>query len=148
MNQKDVKTLLTVDLIVWNELACLLEKHPDENLHDNSSPPWTSRDVYAHFARWLNRSNAHIEAYCAGKKLPELPDLPEKMNDIWQKEDSGLTLAEARRKAGVALASRMAAVESIPPDKWDREMFKLVSIDGATHYAAHINYIVVNDNGI
>lgn len=143
MNAEVVKNMLTVDLIVWEELACLLEKHPDENLHAAGSPPWNSRDVYAHFARWFNRSNAHIEAYCAGQKLPELPVNPEKMNDIWQEEDKSLTLDEARRKAGVALASRIAAIEAIPPDKWDAEMFRLVNFDGASHYAAHINYIVV-----
>ena len=141
MNAEQVKALLTTDLIMWNELACLLEKHPDVNLHDKGLP-WTSRDVYAHFARWFNRSNAHIEAHCAGNKLPELPDLPEKMNDIWQKEDSKLTLAQARTKAGVAFTSRMVAIESIPLDKWDSEMHHLVSVDGATHYAMHINYIV------
>jgi hypothetical protein len=144
MNAEQVKALLTTDLIMWNELACLLEKHPDVNLHAKGLP-WTSRDVYAHFARWLNRSNAHIEAYCAGKKLPELPALPEKMNDIWQKEDSGLTLAQARTKAGVAFTSRMVAIESIPPDKWDAEMSSLVNFDGAVHYAMHMNYIVVNN---
>jgi hypothetical protein len=142
MNQEQIKALLTVDLIVWDELTCLLEKRPDENLHAKGLP-WTSRDVYAHFARWLNRSSMHIEAYCAGRKLPELPASPETMNDIWQKEDSRLNLDEARRKAGVALANRLAAIESIPPDKWDAELGKLVSIDGATHYAEHINYIKV-----
>ena len=145
MNQEDVKTMLSIDLIVWNELACLLEKHPDENLHAKGSPPWTSRDVYAHLARWLNHNNACIEAYCAGRKKPELAASPLEMNDRWQNEDKKLTLNEARRKAGVALASHIAAIESIPPDKWDAEMFKLVNIDGASHYAKHINYITVND---
>jgi hypothetical protein len=143
MNHEDVKTMLTIDLIVWNELACLLEKHPDENLHGKGSPPWTSRDVYAHLTRWLNRNNAHIEAYCSGKELPQLLKTPEEINDIWQEEDKGMSLDEARRKAGVALASRIAAIEAIPPDKWDAEMSRLVYIDGASHYARHLNYIVV-----
>ena len=99
MNTEQVKTLLAIDLIVWNELACLLEKHPDENLHDSSSPPWTSRDVYAHFARWLNHSNVCIESYSAGRELPQLEASPLEMNDRWQKEDRKLTLAEARRKS-------------------------------------------------
>jgi hypothetical protein len=145
MNHEDVKTMLSIDLIVWNELACLLEKHPDGNLHAKNSPPWTSRDVYAHLARWLNHNNACIEAYCACKEHPQLAVPPLEMNDRWQKEDKNLTLDEARRKAGVALASRLAAIEAILPDKWDVEMFKLVNIDGASHYAAHINYIVVNN---
>jgi hypothetical protein len=147
MNAEQIKALLSIDLIVWDELAWLLEKHPEENLHAAGSTPWNSRDVYAHLARWLNRSSAHIEAYCNGKKLPEFPASPEEMNDIWQREDSSLTLAEARTKAGVALANRLAAVEAIPTDKWDTEMHRIVSFDGATHYAMHINYIVVNSRG-
>jgi hypothetical protein len=142
MNAEQVKALLTIDLMVWDELAWLLEKHPSGNLHGPSSPPWTSRDVYAHFARWFNHNNACIEAYCAGKEQPELAAAPEEMNDIWQKEDSHLTLAEARRKAGVAFTSHMVAIESIPLDKWDGELWKIVNGDGATHYAKHINYIV------
>ena len=142
MNAEEVRAMLCIDHIVWNALACLLEKHPEENLHDAMSPPWNNRDVYAHFGRWLNRSNSHIEAYCAGEKLRELPDLPEKMNDIWQKEDSVLTLADARAKAMDAFTRRMSIIENIPPTKWDAELEKLVRYDGAMHYAMHINYIV------
>ena len=144
MNIEQVKALLTTDLIVWEELAYLLEKHPDENLHDSFSRPWTSRDVYAHFARWFNHSNACIEAYSAGRELPQLPASPEEMNDRWQKEDRKLTLAEARTKAGVAFTSRMVAIELAPLDKWDKELNRIVGYDGAMHFAAHINYIVGN----
>ena len=144
MNAEQVKALLAIDLMVWDELAWLLEKHPDVNLHDKGLP-WTNRDVYAHFARWFNHSNAHIEAYCNGKELPQLSKTPEEMNDIWQEEDSVLTLAEARTKAGVAFTSRMVAIESIPLDKWDAELEKLVSYDGAMHFAAHLNYIKVKE---
>ena len=142
MNADKVQAMLRMDRIGWDALVSLLDAHPGESLHDPASPVWTSRDVYAHLARWLNRSNAHIEAYCAGRELPQFSKSPEEMNDIWQKEDSVLTLAEARRKAGVALASRLVAIESIPLDKWDEEMHRLVNIDGATHFAAHLNYIV------
>ena len=143
MNAEEVKAMLCIDHIVWNALVCLLEKHPRENLHESGSQPWTSRDVYAHFARWLNHSNACIEASCAGKELPIHPFSPEEMNDLWQKEDSVLTLADARTKAMTALTRRMGIIESIPPGKWDGELEKLVRYDGASHYAMHINYIVV-----
>ena len=148
MNPEAIKTMLTVDLMVWNELTCLLEKHPEGNLHAKGSPPWTARDVYAHLTRWLNHNNACIEAVCAGREQPQLAAAPEAMNDIWQKEDSRISLAKARTKAGVALASRIAVIEAVPPEKWNAEMYRLVTIDGASHYAAHIDYIVVNKEGI
>ena len=143
MNAEEVKAMLCIDHIVWNALVCLLEKHPDESLHDRSSPPWTSRDVYAHFARWLNHNNACIEAYCAGRELPGLEASPEERNTRWQKEDSGISLAEAREKAANAFKHRLEIIELIPLDKWDGELEKLVRYDGASHYAMHINYIVL-----
>jgi hypothetical protein len=143
MNAEEAKAMLCIDHIVWNALVCLLEKHPEESLHDPASPRWTSRDVYAHFARWFNRSNAHIEAYCNGKELPQLSKAPEEMNDIWQKEDSVLTLADARTKAMDAFARRLGIIESIPLAKWDDNLERMSRYDGAWHYAMHINYIVV-----
>jgi hypothetical protein len=142
MNADKVQAMLRMDRIGWNALVSLLDAHPGESLHDPASPEWTSRDVYAHFARWLNRSNAHIKAYCAGKKLPELPVAPEEMNGIWQKEDSAMTLAEARTKALAAFARRMDIIASIPPGNWDEEMDRIVRYDGAAHYTMHLNYIV------
>ena len=143
MNTEEVKAMLCIDHIVWNALVCLLEKHPEENLHDPASPPWTSRDVYAHLARWLEHSNACIEAYCANRELPKLEAAPEEMNTRWQREDSRLSLDEARQKARDAFSRRMNIIEAIPPGKWDDNLEHLVRYDGAWHYAKHINYIVV-----
>jgi hypothetical protein len=140
MNPEQVKTMITIDLIVWDELTLLMEKHPGENLHA-AGTPWTSRDVYAHFARWFNHNNACIEAYSAGKEQPQLAAAPEEMNDIWQKEDCSMPLDEARIRAGVALASRLAAIEAVPPEKWNAELQRIAGMDGAAHFAMHINYI-------
>jgi hypothetical protein len=142
MNATEVQATLCIDHIVWNALVCLLEKHPAENLHGAGSPPWTSRDVYAHLARWLDHSNACIETYCTGQELPRLPAAPEEMNDIWQQQDAALTLDEARRRAQAAFTRRLDIIESIPLSRWDAALEKLVRYDGATHYAMHINYIV------
>jgi hypothetical protein len=143
MNTEHIKAMLCIDHIVWNALVCLLEKHPEESLHDPASPRWTSRDVYAHFARWLEHSNACITAYGAGKAPPELPGTVEEMNGRWQKEDAAVKLADARTKAMAAFARRIGIIEAIPLDKWGGELGKLVNYDVATHYAMHINYITV-----
>jgi hypothetical protein len=143
MNAEEVKAMLCIDHIIWNALACLLEKHPEESLHDPASPRWTSRDVYAHFARWLGHSNACMEAYCAGRKLPQLEASPEEMNKRWQQQDRRMSLDDAREKSRDAFRSRMHIIESIPPDKWDDTLERLARYDGAWHYAKHINYIVV-----
>jgi hypothetical protein len=143
MTMEEVKAMLCIDHIVWNALVSLLEKHPAESLHEAGPPPWTSRDVYAHFSRWLNHSNACMEAYCAGRPQPPLEADPEEMNTIWHRADSGMSLDEAREKAQAAFTRRMDTIKSIPLYKWDGELEKLARYDGATHYAMHINYIVV-----
>ena len=142
MNTDKVQAMLRIDRIGWDALVSLLDTRPGESLHDPASPRWTSRDVYAHFARWLNHSNACIEACCAGRELPSLDGTPEEMNTRWQREDSRMSLDDAREKALTAFARRMDIIASIPPDKWDEELERIVRYDGAAHYTQHLNYIV------
>ena len=80
MRKEDIAVMLRIDSIVWNELVSLLDTHPEESLHAPTSPKWTSQDVYAHMARWINHSNTLIEIYCAGQALPSLETTPEEMN--------------------------------------------------------------------
>jgi hypothetical protein len=142
MNADRVQAMLRIDRIGWDALVSLLDAHPGESLHDPASPRWTSRDVYAHFTRWLNHSNACIEAYCSGRKPPPLEADPGEMNTRWQQEDSQMSLDEAREKALSAFERRVEIIASIPPDKWDGELDRIVRYDGAAHYTMHLNYIV------
>ena len=142
MNADKVQAMLRMDRIGWDALVSLLDAHPEESLHDPASPRWTSRDVYTHFARWLNHSNACIEAYCAGEKRPSLEGTPEEMNTRWQREDSRMSFNDARGKALAAFARRVGIIASIPPGKWDGDLDRIVSYDGAAHYTQHLNYIV------
>ncbi len=144
MNTDRVQAMLRIDRIGWDALVSLLDAHPGESLHDPASPRWTSRDVYAHFARWFNHSNACIEACCAGSELPSLEGSPEEMNERWQREDSRMSLDDAREKALAAFERRMEIISSIPPDKWNEELEKIACYDGAAHYSMHLNYIVTN----
>ena len=143
MNTEQVKVMLRIDCIVWDALVSILDAHPEESLHDPASPRWTSRDVYAHLARWLNYSSACIEAYCVGKKQPSLEGTPEEMNTRWQQEDSQMSLVDARGKAQIAFVHRLGIIESIPPGRWDDNLERMARYDGAEHFASHINYIVV-----
>jgi hypothetical protein len=142
MNTGIIQAMLSIDRIGWDALVSLLDAYPEKSLHDPASPRWTSRDVYAHFARWLNHSNACIEAYCAGNELPSLEGTPEEMNTRWQREDRRMSLDDAREKALAAFTRRLDIIASIPVDKWDGELERIVRYDGATHYTMHLNYIV------
>jgi hypothetical protein len=143
MKKEDVEVMLRIDSVVWNELVSVLAAHPEESLHAPTSPRWTSRDVYAHMARWLNHSNRLIEAYCDGQTLPLPEATPEEMNSRWQQEDRVMELNDVKEKAQIAFSRRQRIIESIPLNQWDNKLERIVRYDGATHYAAHLNYIVV-----
>ena len=143
MNTEEVQVMLCIDRIVWDKLVSVLDAHPEESLYDPASPRWTSRDVYAHITRWLNHSNELIETYCTGKKTPSLEGTAEEINSRWQREDSRMSLNDVRERARKAFTRRLRSIEAIPVNLWDEELEKIVRYDGATHYALHLNYIVV-----
>ena len=139
----DVSSMLRDDRAAWDELVAILEARPREVLHDPASPwRWTSRDVYAHLARWLTRSMDELEAALAGARLPPLEGTEDEINARWQREDSSLSLDEARARAREAFARRVRLIESVPADRWDAALERIARYDGAGHYRAHRSYIV------
>jgi hypothetical protein len=144
MKKEDVEILQRIDSIVWNELVSVLTTHPEESLHATTSPEWTSKDVFAHMARWLNYSNNLIENYCVTGELPDSGDLVDELNTRWQREDKGMELEDAKGKAFAEFSRRQRIIASIPLDKWNDKVRRAISYDGATHYAAHLNYIVID----
>ena len=142
MSEEAIAQMLSKDRAEWNLLTSMLDAHPTEVLHEPESPPWTSRDVYAHLARWLNISNKHMEAYRSGGDSPHFDNI-DKVNAKWQEEDSILSLDEARIRAFEAFNQRLAIIASMPMDKWDNTLERIAKYDGAAHLAAHRKYICV-----
>jgi hypothetical protein len=141
----DVTNMLRDDRAAWDELVAILEAHPREVLHDPASVwRWTSRDVYAHLARWLTRSMDELEvALAGGPPLPPLQGTEDEINMRWQREDSGLSLDEARERAQAAFGRRLRLVQSVPGEAWNAALERIARYDGAEHYRAHRGYIVV-----
>src|SRR5512147_1751287 len=104
----DVVSMIRDDRASWDDLVAILEAHPGVILHDPASPwRWTSRDVYAHLARWLTRSMDELENALAGRPaLPPLEGTEDEINRRWQAEDSGMSLDKARVKAQEAFERR------------------------------------------
>ncbi len=144
MDAVALRAMLREDRVEWEALVAVLEAHPDENLHGPGSPPWTSRDVYAHLARWIEHSTAHLEARLAGRTLPPLEGADDEINARWQLEDSRLTLDEARERARSAFERRLLAIEAVPTDRWDDGLVAIARADGAEHYRGHRSYMVVS----
>ena len=143
MDAKAIAVMLQEDRAEWEALTAVLDAHPKGTLHDPSSPRWTSRDVYAHLARWIEHSTAALEALLAGRTLPPLEGTDDEINARWQQEDSGLSLGEARERAQQAFERRLRAIEGVPTDRWDEMLEAIARADGAEHSAGHRSYISV-----
>lgn len=111
MNAEQIKAMFCVDRIVWGALTSRLDK-PEKN-REPASQRWTIRDVYINFARWLNHSNAYIEAYCAGDKGP-LGVTSKETNIHWQQDDNHMSLDDAREKARKAFLRRLDIIGCKP----------------------------------
>ncbi len=143
MDPEAVAAMLREDRAEWEALVALLEAHPDQSLHHAGSPPWMSRDVYSHLARWIERSTAELEARLAGRNLPPLVGTDDEINARWQQEDSGLSLEEARQRAQKTFERRIQAIEAVPSHRWDQVLELIARADGAKHYANHRRYVGV-----
>jgi len=144
MTPQEVTGMLREDREEWQALCAVLDGHPEGALHDPESPEWTARDVYAHFARWINHSTDAFDSWLATRALPSatLEGSDDEINARWQAEDSGLSLAEARERAQQAFERRMRAIESVPADRWgDKILEATAQADGATHYRNHRSYV-------
>jgi hypothetical protein len=141
MDAAKISQIILEDRRQWQLLIAVLDAHSDKPLHGTPANPWKSQDVYAHLARWLERSNGHMTAYIHGHNLSTTINNPEELNSLWKMEDSHMSLAEARAKANQAFEERIRILRSIPPEKWDFKLEKIAAYDGAEHYKAHRNYI-------
>ena len=145
MNAEAVEKILDEDRSEWESLSALLDAHPEESLHDPASPLWTSRDVYAHIARWTDYSTDQLEARLGDKKPPSLDGTFDEVNIRWQEEDRRLDLSVAQARALQAFERWRRTVRSVPPELWNEELASLAGIDNGKHwhYAMHRSCIIV-----
>jgi hypothetical protein len=141
VNAETVTAMLQRDRREWDLLTKILDAHPEGNLHDLLSPPFSSRDVYAHLGRWIDHSNGHMGMYLREGKMSDEMANPYDINFRWQLEDTKLTLGEARKLAQDAFARRIELIKSVPLDRWDKTLEKIASYDGSKHLSAHRGYV-------
>lgn len=143
MDAAAIQQMLREDRDEWAALCALLDAHPDGPLHDPESPEWTARDVYAHLARWINHSTDAFDSWLANRTIPKtLEGSDDEINARWQREDSGLSLDEARSLAQQAFDRRIGAIEAVPADRWDDPVLDAIAhADDAHHYRKHRSWI-------
>ncbi|MEE8419727.1 MAG: DinB family protein [Dehalococcoidales bacterium] len=145
MNDTEVDVLIREEIAEWEALKKVLEAHPEESLHDPTSPEWTSRDVYAHIIRWWQYSIDSIEILLKGEQLSSLEGTEEEINSRWQQEDRGMGLVEARTLAQSTFERWLRTIRSISTDQWDEQLEEMVQMDGAEHYREHRSYIIAGN---
>jgi hypothetical protein len=127
----------------WERLRTLLEEHADRyNLHDPAGTPWSSREIYAHFARYQSSNIRHMQRLLAtGELWPSTGEDENAINERWAAEDRALTLDQARAWCDATTAQARAVAMSLPPEVWS-EFGRWVADDIlAPHYLSHIRYI-------
>ena len=142
MDAREIEAMFQEDQAQWDRLVSLLEAHPEESLHGPGSPSWTSRDVYAHLARWIELSTAQLKARLAGTPVPIAEGTDDEINARWQQEDSRLSLAEARAWAQRAFEERIQTIRAVPSNQWNRRLEATARGDGAEHYVSHQEAII------
>ena len=133
--------MLARDQAEWSALMAILDSRSEGSMHRADDPDWNARDVYAHFARWINHSTDDLEAALAIQARPKLEGTDDEINARWRAEDSHLTLPQARDFAKLAFDRRLAAIQSIPSDRWNPLLDAIAHADGHEHIAAHRQYI-------
>ena len=127
----------------WQRLRALLEGHADqENLHDPAGTPWSSRDIYAHFARYQSSNLAQLQRILAsGDPAPPRGEDENIVNERWAAEDRALTLEQARDWCDATTFALYDLCLAIPAETWERWGRHYGDDILAPHYLSHIRYI-------
>ncbi|MEO8457039.1 MAG: hypothetical protein ABI559_04435 [Chloroflexota bacterium] len=134
--------MLTRDRSEWAALTAILDSRPADSMHSARDPDWNARDVYNHFARWIDHSTNDFEAMLtSGQGIPRPAGTDDEINARWRSEDANLSLDEARERAQRAFDRRVAVVQSVLPDRWNPMLDQIAVADGWEHIEAHRKYI-------
>jgi hypothetical protein len=126
---------------VWARLCHALDARPDQSLHAAPAPEWTSRDVYAHLARWQANTVHVVGELRAGRPAPTIEGDDDTINARWAAEDAGLTVAEARTRCLESRGALREALLQLSAEEWDR-FGRLCAEDVAgPHYQDHLDAI-------
>lgn len=141
MDANSLHELQGKDAAGWQRLTAHLDAKPEGRVHGDDSHPWTSADVYAHVARWLDHTSELLEAQRDGAPKPQDNGTTDEINARWQAEDAGIDLTTARSRALDAHDRYLSAVSSLSLDQWNKELADEAMYDGWDHYDQHLRYI-------
>ena len=120
---------------VWERLRARLDERIARPLGDDG---WTGKDVYAHFARWQQKSSDTLRTILAGKWIPASATEDENtLNDRWAAEDRALAAGEARARCLGTREELRGLVAGLDGKQWQRFGRLFEDITGP-HYEHHL----------
>jgi hypothetical protein len=128
---------------LFAELRALLDRNVEKaSLHAEGATDWNSRDVYAHFARWIGFTIEQVQRKAAGLDwLPPIPGTDDEINERWAVQDRTLTLDQARDWCIASVDTLTSLINDLSVDQWQRFGRKTVDDIGGDHVRAHIEFI-------
>jgi len=142
VSPNDVAEMLRRDREEWEKLVTVLDSHPGGPVHDPESPDWEARHVYAHLARWINKSMDDFEALIESHPMPAPPEGDDDaINARWRRDDAAIDFADARNRAHRAYERRLHLIESVAEGHWTNPLTAVAHADGYEHFAGHRRYV-------
>ncbi|MEZ4504084.1 MAG: hypothetical protein R3C39_15785 [Dehalococcoidia bacterium] len=135
--------LLAEGTEAWARLRARLDADAERgSLHDPDSPAWSSREVYAHFARYQSHSLENLHRRLAGNDpLPSDGLDDDTRNERWAEADRALTVEEARDWCLATTEALRLAALALTPERWAEFGTSVADDVLSPHYLAHLEYI-------
>jgi hypothetical protein len=132
----DREAALTRGDRLWDELRGALDAHLHEPIGPSTN--WTGREVYAHFARWQERTVAGLRAVLEGRPPRAEHEDEDVLNDRWRIEDRALDATVARDRCLASRAELRGMLIALTDRQWAAfgHLFA-PDIDGQ-HYEHHL----------
>jgi hypothetical protein len=120
----------------WTRLRAALDARLREPLGPDTD--WTGHDVYAHFARWQQKTIDAMRKLAAGERPDEAEDHEDVLNMRWRAEDRALPTETVRERCLASRAKLRAMLVALPEAQWAAYgSICAEDIDGR-HYAHHL----------
>lgn len=122
---------------LWEQLRERLDACIDVPLVGGDARAWTGKDVYAHLARWQQRSIDDLRVLIDGGRPHHPADDEDALNNRWAQEDRELPAAIARERCLSTRDTLRALAGTLDGAQWQRFGRLFDDITGP-HYEHHL----------
>jgi hypothetical protein len=120
---------------IWEALRTRLDARIDAPV--DATGRWSGKDVYAHLARWQERSIDDLTTILNGGRPDRQPEDEDVLNNRWANEDRALPLSVVRERCLATRETLRALVAGLDDAQWERFGRLFDDITGP-HYDHHL----------